>query len=205
MKQWNQIPDDRVIQQTAEALRANGMEVIIAENAREAKEKTLQSIPQGSEVMTMTSVTLDAIGLSEELNKADGAFKPVRDTLYAMDRATQAQEMNKLGTAPEYAVGSIHAVTQDGNVLIASASGSQLPAYAYGALHVVWVVGAQKIVANTDEGIKRIYEYVLPLESERAKKAYGVPGSNVSKLLIVNKEIAPGRITMVIVKEVLGY
>lgn len=205
MKNWSQIPEDQVIQKTAEALHANGIEVIITENKEEAKEKTLKLIPQGSEVMTMTSVTLDTVGLSQEINKADGAFKPVRDKLYAMDRATQAQEMNRLGSAPEYAIGSVHAVTQEGNILIASASGSQLPAYAYGALHVVWVVGAQKIVENTDEGIRRIYEHTLPLESERAKKAYGVPGSNVSKLLIINKEFSPGRITMVLVKEVLGY
>lgn len=205
MKNWNRLPEDQIIQKTAEALRANGIEVIITENKEEAKEKTLKLIPQGSEIMTMTSVTLDMVGLSKEINKAGGTFKLVRDKLYAMDRAAQAQEMNRLGSAPEYAIGSVHAVTQEGNVIIASATGSQLPAYAYGALHVIWVVGAQKIVENTDEGIRRIYEHTFPLESERARKAYGVPGSNVSKLLIINKEFSPGRITMVLVKEVLGY
>ncbi len=99
----------------------------------------------------------------------------------------------------------MHAVTEDGKVLIASNSGSQLPAYAYGSGHVIWVVGAQKIVKNLDEGIKRIYEHSLPLESERARKAYGVPGSAVNKLLIINKEIIPGRITMILTKEKLGF
>jgi len=112
--------------------------------------------------------------------------------------------MQKLGAAPEYAVGSVHAVTEDGKVIIASNTGSQLPAYAYGSAHVIWVVGTQKIVANLEQGLKRIYEYVLPLESERLKKVYGVE-SNVSKLLIINKEIAPNRLTLILVKQKLGF
>ena len=153
----------------------------------------------------MTSVTLDTIGLSEEINKADSRFRPLRDKLYAMDRNTQVQEMNRLGAAPEFVVGSVHAVTEDGHVLIASNTSSQLPAYSFGALHVIWVVGAQKIVKNTDEGIKRVYEHSLPLESERAKKAYGVPGSAVNKILIINQEVQPGRVKLILVKENLGF
>ena len=156
--------------------------------------------------MTMSSTTLDTIGLSEEINKKGSKFKPVRDKLYSMDRATQVQEMNRLGAAPEYALGSVHAVTEDSHVVIASNTGSQLPAYAYAALHVIWVVGTQKIVKNMDEGMKRIYEYVLPLESARANKAYNITtGSFVSKLLIINREITPGRVTVIFVGEKLGF
>ena len=205
MNEWDELADDQTIEKTVAALKENGVDVVVVESGEEAKEKVLQLIPEGSEVMTMTSVTLDTIGLSEVINAANGKFKPVRDSLYAMDKKTQAQEMNRLGAAPDYVVGSVHALTQDGCVLIASNTGSQLPAYAYGALHVIWVMGAQKIVKNTDEGIKRICEHSLPLESERAKKAYGVPGSSVNKILIVNKEIQPGRITLILVKEKLGF
>ena len=123
----------------------------------------------------------------------------------AMDSATQGGEMRKLGTAPDWTIGSVQAVTEDGQVVMASNSGSQLPAYAYGAGRVIWVVGVQKIVANLDEALKRIYEYVLPLESERVKVAYGMDKSNVSKLLVINKEIAPERMTVILVKEKLGF
>ena len=112
--------------------------------------------------------------------------------------------MQKLGAAPEWVVGSVHAVTEEGAVLIASASGSQLPAYAFGSSHVIWVVGAQKLVKNFDEGIKRLYEYSFPLEDERARKVYGM-GSGVNKILVINKEWMEGRITMIIVKEKLGF
>ena len=204
MKKWDKLADEKTIKNTVAALKANGIDAQVVENRQEAKRKVLELIPESSEAMTMTSVTLDTIGLSEEINKADSRFRPVRDKLYAMDRNTQVQEMNRLGAAPEFVVGSVHAVTEDGHVLIASNTGSQLPAYSFGALHVIWVVGVQKIVKNTDDGIKRIYEHSFPLEDERAQKAYGMR-SGVNKILIVNKEIQSGRINVIFVKEKLGF
>lgn len=205
MRQWDQLANKQIIDKTIEALKKNSIDAKLAENGEEAKRLVLELIPEGGEVMTMTSTTLETIGLSGEINRKKSKFKPVRDKLYAMDRITQTQEMNRLGAAPEYVLGSVHAVTEDGHVLIASNTGSQLPAYGYGALKVIWVVGAQKIVKDTEEGLKRIYEHSLPLESERAKKAYGVAGSSVNKILIINKEVQPQRITLVLVNEVLGF
>lgn len=151
----------------------------------------------------MTSVTLDAIGVTSEIMES-GKYDAVKPKLMKLDRATQGKEMQKLGSAPEWSIGSVHALTQDGHALIASMTGSQIPGYAYGSSHVVWVVGAQKIVPSLKEAMQRLEEHVLPLESERARKAYGVPGSSINKLLIVNKEF-PGRVTIIIVKEKLGY
>ncbi|MBI2074202.1 MAG: LUD domain-containing protein [Candidatus Levybacteria bacterium] len=205
MSQWDNLANDQIIKKTAQALSANGIETFIVENGVKAKEKALELIPQSSEILTMTSVTLDTIGLSEEINKKDGKYKPVRDKLYSMDAKTQGQEMKRLGSSPAYAIGSVHAVTEEGQILVASATGSQLPAYSYGSTGVLWVVGGQKIVKNVQDGIKRIYEHVLPLESERARKAYGVPGSSVNKILIINKEFQPGRIKLILVKEKLGF
>jgi hypothetical protein len=122
-----------------------------------------------------------------------------------MDRKTQNREMQRLGSAPEWAVGSVHAVTRDGHILIASRSGSQIPGYSYGADHVIWVVGVQKIVENIDQGIKRIYEHSLPLESERVKRAYGMEKSEVSKIFIFNKEIKENRSTVIFIDKVIGY
>lgn len=203
MSTWNQLASDESIQKTIAALKANGIEAMVVGSGAEAKTKVLAMIPKGAEVMTMSSVTIDSISLSKEINES-GAFDAVKPKLFKMDRKTQGKEMNTLGAAPEWAVGSVHAVTEDGKVVIASNTGSQLPAYAYGSQHVIWVVGTQKIVKNVSDAMKRIEEYVLPLESERMKKVYGM-ASNISKLLIVNKEINLGRLTVVFVKEVLGF
>ena len=202
-KDFSQLALDESINKVKDALQKNGIEVLVAENGAKAKEKVLEMIPEGSEIMNMTSATADSLGLAEEITES-AKYNSVRNKFKTMDPKTQGQDMKKLGAAPEWAIGSVHAVTEDGKVIVASATGSQLPAYAYGSAHVIWVVGAQKIVKDLAEGFKRIYEYVLPLENERAMKAYGQP-SSVNKLLIFNKEVTIGRITMIIVKEKFGF
>ena len=199
---YDKLPSKSSIEKSISSLKSNGIDAYFVQTAEEAKKKVLELIPKGTSVMTMTSVTLDSIGITNEINQSE-KYDSIRNKLMKITDK-QGLEMQKLISSPEWVIGSVHAVTEDGKVLIASNTGSQLPAYAYGAGHVIWVVGAQKLVENIDEGMKRIYEHSLPLESERAKKAYGVSGSSVNKILIVNKEITP-RITLIFVNEVLGF
>ncbi|MCL4398157.1 lactate utilization protein [Patescibacteria group bacterium] len=191
---FTQLPEKKLINKAVTALQNNGMEAIIARDSTEAKKMALEIIPENAQVMTMTSMTLETIGLSQELNESD-RYDSVRKII---------KEKGYLGSVPDWAVGSVHAITENGQVLIASKTGSQLPAYAYGANHVLWVVGTQKIVADLDMAFKRIYEHSLPLEDARAHKAYGV-GSEVAKILIINHEIKPGRIKIILVEELLGF
>jgi len=191
------------IERTIAALKTNNIEAVVVADGEVAKAKALELIPEGAEVMTMTSMTLDQIGLAKELNES-GRYNASRPKLNALGH-DGGKEKYALGAISDWAVGSVHAVTEDGKVLIASLTGSQLPAYAYSSAHVVWVVGAQKLVKDLDEAFQRINEYVLPLESERAHKAYGVPGSSVDKLLIINKEIMAGRLSMIIIDEAIGF
>lgn len=184
-------------------LQANGMTAMFFQTSAEAKAKVLELVPAGAEVMNMTSVTLDTIGVAKEIVES-AAYQPVRAKL--MDKETTPSMKRKLGGGPDWAVGSVHALTEDGKLMVASNTGSQLGAYAYGAEHLIWVIGAQKIVKDLDEGMKRLYEHVLPLESARANKAYNITtGSFISKLLIFNREITPGRVTVIIVGEKLGF
>ncbi|HCM28447.1 MAG: hypothetical protein A2Z99_09145 [Treponema sp. GWB1_62_6] len=207
MKKWNEVPVRASIEKAAAALNANGFETVIAKDAAEAAGKALALVPEGAEAFTMASVTLDQIGVSKEINDS-GRFDAVRGKLYAMDKEKQGREMRKYGAAPDVALGSVHAVTEKGSLVIASLTGSQLPAYAYGSGTVIFVVGAQKIVADLDEAFKRIETYTLPLESARARKAYGLPdsfNSFPSKMLVLNREIQPGRIKVVLVEESIGF
>ncbi|HSW48377.1 MAG TPA: lactate utilization protein [Candidatus Saccharimonadales bacterium] len=205
MKDFKELASNESIEKTIAALKANNIDAFVVETENEAKEKVISMLPKGAEVMNMTSVTLTQVGLDKEIQES-GNYNSVKAKLNKMDRATQGSEMQKLGAAPEYAVGSVHAVTETGEVIIASNTGSQLPAYAYASPHVIWVVGTQKIVADKPEGERRIYEYVLPLESVRLNKQYSMTaGSFVSKLLIVNREFQPGRVTVILVKKVLGF
>lgn len=200
----NTLANEESLKKTVASLAENGIASIVVNNKSEAKGKILELIPEGAEVMTMTSVTLDSLDVLPELNES-GKYNSVRAKLNTMDRETQGVEMHKLGAAPEYTIGSVHAVTEDGKVVVASNTGSQLAAYVYGAAHVIWVVGTQKIVPDLNHAEKRVYEDVLPLESERVQHAYGMTESFVSKLLIINREVKEGRITIIFVKESLGF
>ncbi len=207
MSKWETLATDAQIEKTTAALNQNGIQTVVVASVEEAKKAVLSMIPEKSEVMTMTSVTLDTTGIAHEINDS-GKFITVRDELSKLDREKDGLLMQKLGAAPEWVVGSVHAITEDGKVMIASNTGSQLAAYVYGSSHVVWVVGTQKIVKDLKEGEDRLTNHIVPLESERAREAYGLPATwetNVSKLLIVSREINPSRITVVFVKEALGF
>jgi YkgG family uncharacterized protein len=197
------LASDEQIERTVEALEANGIHAVVAENGEEARRIFFELIPEGAEIFLGASVTLETLGIKDVIDKS-GKYEAVRPKMFAMNRETQGREIRKLGGAPDYAAGSVHAVTEAGQVLIASNTGSQLGPYASGAGKIVWVVGAQKLVKDLDEGMKRIYEYDLPLETEHMRQLYNM-GTGVNKVLIVNREIRPNRITMIIVKEELGY
>lgn len=155
--------------------------------------------------MENTSTTLDQIGVTSEIDEKDGVVSLHRKVL-SMDREKEGKRISEIRTVPDWAIGSFHAVTVDGKIIIASGSGSQIPGYAYGANHVIFVAGTHKIVQDINEGFERIYSYTLPRESERINKVYSTTnGSNARRILIMNSEKNPDRTTVILVKEVLGF
>src|SRR5215212_6327789 len=172
---------DRV-ERTAEALRAHNFEVVVVDTPAEAREAVLARIPEGAEVHSGKSKTIEDLGLFAELFES-GRYDGVRPKLRAMDRTTQAREMRKLGAAPDYEVGSVAAVTEDGALISASATGNNTAAYAGGAGKLILVVGAQKIVASVDEALARINEVVYPYEDARLQAEYGMP-TRLTRVLI---------------------
>ena len=202
-RRFGTVADEARVKRTAAALEANGIEVLRAADAAEAKRIVLGLIPDGSQVHHGASESLEASGITDEIEKS-GRYEPLRPRIWSMDRKTQADEIRRLTSAPDVMLGSVHAVTETGSLVAASMSGSQLGPYATGAGRVILVVGTQKIVSDLEEGLRRIDEYAFPLEDARAQAAYGMH-SGVNKVLIINREIAPGRITVVFVDEVLGF
>lgn len=193
--------DDR-IKKTKAGLESRGFKVLIVDDLTQLHDKIVELIPKGSEVFTATSQTLDRAKLTEELNSSD--YVSVRDKFMSLYGQPEKElEMKRIGSASDYAVGSVHAITEDGQAVIASASGSQIPNYVYGAKNFIWAVGSQKIVKNLDEAIERIENYSYHLEDVRAQKAYGVH-SSINKLLIYRKE-PQGRGTVIIIREPAGF
>src|SRR5205809_917097 len=191
------------IAKAAAALERNGIRPLLAATGADARGLVGSLLVDGAEVYNNTSQTLQATGVADDIERS-GRYQPLRLRLYRMDREMQQREMRTLAASPDYVVGSVHALTEGGSLLIASASGSQLGPLVSGAGHVILVIGAQKIVSDVATGLRRIYEYCYPLEDARARRAYGVP-SGVNNILIINKAITARRVTAIIVKERLGF
>jgi LUD domain len=191
------------LEQTAAALTAHGFAVEVLDDAAAARERVKDLIPDGATVLTGASETLRLSGIDADIN-ASGRYASVRARGMTLDRAKDADEIRRLLASPDVAVGSVNAVTETGALVIASASGSQLPGYAGGAAHAIWVVGAQKIVPDLSTAMRRIEDYVLPLESARVQAVYGGP-SAVNRVLILNAEPHPGRGTVLLLREAIGY
>jgi hypothetical protein len=196
------LPDDETLAATVVALEEHGFSVEIVDDLEAAREAVLARIPAGSSVMTNTSVTLRETGIEAAINEG-GPYDSVRNRMLALDFATQAQEMKAVAGQPDFALGSVHAVTREGALVIASASGSQLASYAWGAANVVLVVGSQKLVATLDDARDRIFEHSLKLEDARAFAAYG-QNSYVGKILEIHQEL-PGRIHVVLIRRSVGF
>jgi LUD domain len=194
---------EKQIEKTVQALQAHGIPVVVFDTSEEARTYVLDQIPDGAAVYNSTSRTLEVPGLAEDI-KHPTHFQSVRARLATLDRVTQRIEILKLSASPDVLVGSVHAITEQGEIMLASFTGSQLGPATSGAGMVIWVVGTQKLVRTLEDGFRRIREYCLPLESERTQQAYGQT-SAINILLIINAEAYPGRITMVLVKQQLGF
>ena len=190
------------LEQVAAALRSHNIEANIVDTADAARDIVLGLVPRGAEVHWGKSKTLEDIGLVEQLTEP-GRFDALRPRLATMDRATQAREMRKLVAAPDYMLGSVAAVTHDGTLVVASATGSQIGPYAAAAGRLVLVVGSQKIVADLDAAMRRIREVVFPWELEAVRAKLGVD-TRLEKVLVIYGEWLGGRTTVVLVREAVG-
>ncbi|MGW7201966.1 LUD domain-containing protein [Streptomyces sp. NPDC054837] len=191
------------LERAATALRANGFAAEILDDAAAARARVKDLVPEGASVLTGASETLRLSGIDEDINTGD-RYDAIRPRVLRIDRATGADEIRTLVACPEFVVNSVAAVTETGSLVLASGSGSQLPANAGGAAHAVWIVGAQKVVPDLSTALRRVEEHALPLENTRAQKVYGVP-SAVNRLLILNAEPRPGRGTVLLLREAIGY
>jgi YkgG family uncharacterized protein len=193
---------DSVIEKVAAALRANNIEVRVVDTGEEAKRLVLELVPEGAEVYSGKSKTLQDLSLFRELFES-GRYESLRARYMTMDRKTQSREIRKLIAAPDYMLGSVQAITESGDLIVVSASASQLGPYASGAGRLILVVGSQKIVRDFDEAMRRIEETVFPYEDAIVRERLNI-GTFIGKILIMRREWVDGRITVVLVREPVG-
>jgi len=191
------------LERAAAALTAHNFAVEILDDVAAARARVKDLIPEGASVFTGASETLRLSGIEQDIT-SNGRYDPVKGRTVAMDRATSARDIWAMISSPDVIVGSVAAVTETGSLVAGSASGGQLPGYAGGAGHAIWIVGAQKVVPDLSTALRRLEEHCLPLETARAMGAYGQP-SALNRILILNAEPQPGRGTVLLLREAIGF
>jgi L-lactate utilization protein LutC len=204
---YTALPDPDQLQRTIEAVKARGIKVELVETKEAALARLQALIPAEAVVMTGGSVTLTQIGLDALLISGNHPWRNFKADLLAEKDPVKQSAMRLQGTLAEYFLGSVNAIAETGELVFASATGSQLPAFAFTSRNVIWVAGAQKIAPTLDEALRRVREYVLPMEDQRQKNAGNKNGSFIGRILILEREPAYLRrnLTLILVNQVLGF
>ena len=192
---------EATLEALAERLRTRNFEVVILDDGVAAKAEVLARVPEGSQVHTGKSKTLEDIGIFQEFMENE-KYDFIRRRTLKMDRKTQLDEMRKAGAAPDIMVNSAHAVTEAGQIVMTSATGSQIGPIAYGAGKLILVIGSQKVVPDLNTALRRIEDYVIPYEEDRLNVAHGV--AKMNRTLILEGDHAPGRTTVILVRTPIG-
>ena len=204
---YDALPAIERVQRTVEATQARGIHTELVETQEAALERVKALIPPGCVVMTGASVTLQQIGFEEILISGDHPWRNFKADLLAEKDPVKQSAMRKQGTLAEYFLGSVNALAETGELVFASGSGSQLPAYAYTSRNVIWVAGTQKITPTLEDAMRRVREYVLPLEDQRQKSVGNKAGSRINKILIIEGEpdYLRRNVSLILVHQVLGF
>jgi len=202
---YDKLPPKEIVKKTMEAVKSRGISVEFVNTKEDALKRLKELIPPGAEVMTGGSTTLEEIDFVDFLKSGKHPWKNLKEKILSEEDPSKREELRKRSITAEYFIGSVHAVAETGEILVASYSGSQIPAYAYSSKNVIWIVGTQKIVPTLEEGFKRVRNYSLPLEDKRMK-SLGYSGSAIGKLLLFERETSPNRkIKLIFVNEKLGF
>jgi hypothetical protein len=190
------------LQQVADRIRERNIEVLIVNNGEEARQMVIERIPKGAEVHSGKSKTLQDSGIFDAIQDP-AEYHALRHQLLKMDRKTQGKEIRKLIAAPDFMLGSVQAITEDGVLVDVSATGSQIGPYANTAGKVILVVGSQKIVRDLETAFRRVREYVQPWEEAQVQKLANI-GTFVGKILLIEREWVNERMTVILVREPIG-
>jgi len=200
---WETLPGQKTIQMTIDALNSRGFKAELISDRRGALEKVVSLLPEGAQVMTGGSTTLEEIGFTKLLASGNHSWVNLKGQVVAEKDAERQLAMRRQAVFADYFLGSVHAITTAGELVAGSATGSQLAAYAYGGKNLILVVGTQKITANLEEALRRLREHTTPLEDERMK-SLGAPGTYLSKIFIYERE-ARRNVCVILVNEKLGF
>ncbi len=203
---YNTVASNNIINEVLKNLSNNNIEGIFVQNKQEALDKIKELIPARASIMNGSSKTLEQIGFIDYLKTDNHSWNNLHKNILEEKNPEKQALLRKQAVLSDYYLGSVHALSKTGEFIIASNSGSQLPHIAYTSTNLIFVVGAQKIVATINEGLKRLDEYVIPLEDKNLMEKFNAH-TYPSKILIFKKEpsFMQRKVRIIIVNEVLGF
>jgi len=203
-KRWDRIPDDATINRTVEAIRARNIDVILTNTAEEGLQAVIDLIPEGAEVMYGSSTTLAEMGFDRVAKENRKGWRDYHAVITAENDAEKRHALRRKSVAADYYLSGVQAIAESGEVVGCDKTGSRMGAWPHAAAHLILVSGTNKIVPTVDDALRRCREYCLPLENQRAQHVYGI-GSYIGKHVILDKEDADGRVSLVLIRDRLGY
>lgn len=204
--QYDQLASNESITSTVAKLAEHNVEGIVVPTKADALVKIKELIPAGASVMNGASVTLEQIGYIDYLKGGEHGWDNLHAAIVKETDPVKQSALRQQGVHADYYLGSVHALSETGEFVIASNTGSQLSHIVFTSKNLLFVVGAQKIVPNLTEAMKRLEEYVVPLENKQSLVKWGAP-TQLNKIVIFKGENPHmGRkIRVIIVKELLGF
>jgi len=193
---------EETLQHVVAGLHARNIEAVVVDTGEDARKLVLERLPKGAEVHSGKSKTLQEAGIIDLVQDPD-EYDFLRTRYMKMDRKTQAREIRKMISSPDFMLGSVNAVTEDGILVAVSATGSQLGPYASAAGKIILVIGSQKVVPDLETALRRMREYVLPWEDTQVRQLLP-SGSFVGKILIIEREWVAGRMEVILVRKPIG-
>lgn len=204
VERWNRMPDEATLNRTIEAVRARNIDVILTGTAEEALGALVGLLPEGAEVMNGYSTTLVEMGFDRVLKENPKGWRDYHAIITAENDTEKRHELRRKSVAADYFLSGVQAIAESGEIVGCDKTGSRMGAWPHAAAHLILVSGVNKIMPTVDEGLRRCREYCLPLENQRAQRAYGV-GSYIGRHVILDREDAPGRTTLILIRQPLGY
>lgn len=203
---YDTLPTKDIVTKTASALTEHGFETSIVTTKAEALEKIISLIPEGVSVMNGSSRTLEEIEFIAHLKSGTHGWKNLHEASLAEVDPHKKMRLMKEASMADYYLGSVHAISETGELVISSASGSQIPSIAFSSPNIIFVVSTQKIMPTLEDALKRMREHVVPLEDKRMKDV-GYPGTTLSKTLIFWREnpMMGRKVKIILVNEKLGF
>ncbi|BBL66837.1 lactate utilization protein [Methanoculleus chikugoensis] len=203
-ERWNRVPDEATIKRTAEAVESRNIRVILVDTAEEGLRAVIDLIPEGAEVMYGSSTTMNEMGFDRALKENRKGWRDYHAVITAENDEKKRHALRRKSVAADYFLSGVQAIAESGEVVGCDKTGSRMGAWPHAAAHLILVSGTNKIVPTVDDALRRCREYCLPLENQRAQHVYGM-GSYIGKHVILDKEDADGRVSLVLIRERLGY